>query len=646
MAGPARGDVAIQLAIIRPDEVSLGGTGIFAPLCLSDCGTTMIRPLSARCFLPVFLAAALGAAFVLPAAMAEEGQKSPDGLRQASAEQVEKWIAQLGDADYFVRQKAQDELLKFGFEAFDALSVATTDEDLEIASRAKYLLKRMRVEWTVKGDPEEVRKLLADYESQPLPNKLARMRALAELPGGAGFPALCRLVRYEKSPLLSRQAALQLMARRGAGNPPAGAEAEPIRKALAGSSRAASKWILAWLRFAEDPKAAAAEWAKLVEAEMAMVDSAPNDTSPEIAAALIRIEIDRLKKLGDNDRALAAMRRLIDLDEGEPATIADLLDWMIQQKAWNAIDDLANRFKPQFRSQAVLMYGLAQAKAEQGDKVRAEEIASEAFKLNPVKSVEQLIPHLTTAYALKSRGLIPWALREYRYVIDSAPAAHVVTVSARFSLAEMYHDQGSDREAAEELGKLCEVLKNKPNLDVAGRSVGEVRSRMHYFLALEAKRAGDAAKKLDQIEKGLAMDTPDIDLLILAARESDVKPETRQRVEQAVEQSVAMMREQIENAPDEAIGYNQLAWLLGNTGVKEAELDEAVKLSQRSLELSPENGGYYDTLAHCYFRKGDIEKAVRLQERAVELDPHSGLVRAELDVFRAALKEKEKEKKP
>ena len=38
----------------------------------------------------------------------------------ASPERTEKLIRQLGDKDFFARQKAQDELAQMGFDAFDA----------------------------------------------------------------------------------------------------------------------------------------------------------------------------------------------------------------------------------------------------------------------------------------------------------------------------------------------------------------------------------------------------------------------------------------------------------------------------------------------------------------------------------------------
>ena len=42
---------------------------------------------------------------------------------------------------------------------------ATNNDDLEIAARARYLLKMIHVEWSVESDPPEVKKLLQDYET-------------------------------------------------------------------------------------------------------------------------------------------------------------------------------------------------------------------------------------------------------------------------------------------------------------------------------------------------------------------------------------------------------------------------------------------------------------------------------------------------
>ena len=65
-----------------------------------------------------------------------------------------------------------------------------------------------------------------------------------------------------------------------------------------------------------------------------------------------------------------------------------------------------------------------------------------------------------------------------------------------------------------------------------------------------------------------------------------------------------------------------------------------MKCSQKSIELKPEEGGFYDTLARVYFAKGDLQNAVKQQTKAAELDPHSGLIRRQLEFFRKKLEEK------
>ena len=162
-----------------------------------------------------------------------------------SVEQINRLIKQLGDKDYYVRQRAQDELARLGFEAFDALNAATTNEDLEIASRAKYLLRLMRVEWTADSDPPEVKRCLHDYEFEDRAAREAKMRALAALPGGQGIVALCRLVRFEKSLLLSKSAAVALLSSQINADPPGAAVIEAVRKSLNDCKRPGAVWLLA-----------------------------------------------------------------------------------------------------------------------------------------------------------------------------------------------------------------------------------------------------------------------------------------------------------------------------------------------------------------------------------------------------------------
>ena len=84
------------------------------------------------------------------------------------------------------------------------------------------------------------------------------------------------------------------------------------------------------------------------------------------------------------------------------------------------------------------------------------------------------------------------------------------------------------------------------------------------------------------------------------------------------ESGPAETRDQIDENPEDYRSRNEFAWLIGNT---EGDYDEAVKQSQISIELSPDTGGFYDTLAHCYYGKGDYENAVKYQTKGPKWSP-------------------------
>ena len=605
-----------------------------------------LRRLAATWVAAAVLSGGSSAPAASPPAKETEGLDDQSPESEAHAEQIAQLIKQLGDKDFFVRERAQAELAKFGFEALDALNAATLHEDLEIVARAKYLLRMMQVVWIDKNDPPEVKRLLADYERKDMEakveTKVGRMRALADLPDAAGVPALCRLVRFEKSPLLSKQAAVVLFDRRSVDGLPGKELADAVRTSLGRSSRAGAKWLRTWLRFGDDPRAAVAEWTKLVEAEQAALESASKETSPEIVAALLRFQINWLKKLQQTDKAMAAMRRLLDVEQGNPATLAELLDWLVEQKAWKVVEELAQRFDAQIKENAILLYTLAQAYAAQGDNPRAEKAAEEALRLNPGKEVEQIDLHrYPTAFQLRQRGLFTWAEREFRYVIQNAPEGHDCAAAAQFGLSEMFHDRQKHEAAAkllEDALRTHEKLQRGDN-EIARRSPAEIRSRMHYFLACHFQNQKDLPKQQEHLLAALEGDEPDIDAIIAFCRLPNLSPEQRQKSRAVIAKTIAELEDRIRSEPNNPTNYNQYAWLAGNTA---GDLDLALKYSKKSLELSPETGSYFDTLAHVYFAKRDYENAVKTQSKAARLEPHSGQIRQALERFRVKLDEQKK----
>jgi len=75
---------------------------------------------------------------------------------------------------------------------------------------------------------------------------------------------------------------------------------------------------------------------------------------------------------------------------------------------------------------------------------------------------------------------------------------------------------------------------------------------------------------------------------------------------------------------------------VGNT---DGDLEEALRCSLKSVELSPNSGGYYDTLAHVHYAMGQYDKAVTAQTKAARLEPHSSVIRRKLEEFRKKAEE-------
>ena len=175
---------------------------------------------------------------------------------------------------------------------------------------------------------------------------------------------------------------------------------------------------------------------------------------------------------------------------------------------------------------------------------------------------------------------------------------------------------------------------------------------MYYFLAEHARLNGDRKQYVEHLKKAVGYDPTDADVLIGIYRASEKDPALRKETLDLIREAAGEFRDetieyerQAAEAPTEDIraeyhrelasAHNQLAWLVSNT---EGDYDEAVRSSQRSLELRPETAGYLDTLGRCFYAKGDYKSAVLHQSRAAELDPHSVQIRRQLEFFQQALK--------
>ncbi len=598
------------------------------------------------CFTAIAMALVLGVGTICFAA---DDRPTTDAteLNQRIAALIEL----LGDSQYTVRQRAQDELIKIGFDAFDALRAAETSDDPEIAMQAGYLVRMIRVNWTSEDDPREIQLILNDYETQPVDRRMLRLKQLAELPGGQGLEWLCRMVRFEESPVLSKQAALAIIRQ----EPPSSdedrrARAARITRHMERSNRPAARWLLCDLQAQDDPAAALETWSELTRAERHTLDAHPQETNSRIVVDLLLHKVALLDRLGRTDEIDDVMHEMVLCERGDAESLGELVEWLAKRQAWPIVDEVAVRFAATFELDAMLLYTLAEARRAQGEQARADESAAKALKLGGDNPLE----HLDVASRLLGRGLTEWSDRELRHVIALGPMASPASIQARLILSDSLHDRLRDREAGDVIKELIVAIDNDANVRQQAklllqqqrhrRSVDFLRARMHFYHACDAKQQDRLDEQRALLDKAIEQEPSDLDVIIALYRLNDDDPAHRQRLLKLIQSVVDTCQTAIEEDPDDPVNYNEVAWLIANT---EGDVDEAVRLSNKSVEMVrieatsdadfKRLGGYLDTLAHCYFAKQDYANAVKYQTEAAKLDPHTRAIGRQLQVFRDAL---------
>lgn len=95
-----------------------------------------------------------------------------------------------------------------------------------------------------------------------------------------------------------------------------------------------------------------------------------------------------------------------------------------------------------------------------------------------------------------------------------------------------------------------------------------------------------------------------------------------------------LLLESIRENPRHAASYNDLAWTYAEEG---KDLNEALRLVNRALELDPGRFQILDTKAEILYRMGRVEEAAAIAEGLVERLPKNEYASKQLEKFRGAL---------
>lgn len=315
--------------------------------------------------------------------------------------------------------------------------------------------------------------------------------------------------------------------------------------------------------------------------------------------ALMRIE------QGDAEQALADLEalhgsRLADSEVG--LALARLL---IQQgraeRAWPVLHDTLDALTAEGQQEAAARLRLELAQLLLADK-RWQMALDET---------EQLVRHEEPSLRLAATLIQADALAQLGRG-DEALASLGGRRSGRESLvvakrAELLFGMGREAEAEKELARLG----------------GDAEARR---LAVDVyQRIGRYGESIPLLE-GILREHPeatDVKFRLAAAYErSGQLPE-----------AVATFRDLLQEQPDFHLALNYLGYLWAENG---ENLDEALGLVQRALELDPGNAAYVDSLGWVYYRLGEYDQALKHLRRAAALRPDDGTILEHLgDAYRA-----------
>ena len=597
-----------------------------------------------------------------PAAAAETAAETPGG-------EVMRLIEELGSPSYATRLRAREKLQRLGLEAFDALHEAQYSADTEIAMAARHLIGSLSVSWSRESDPREVRDALREYGAQSLSERESRIQMLGELPQRMGLPALARLVRFEPDLRLSEKAALVLMQQAASDEPERRRQrSEVLLATIDSSDRTACRWLRAYAKDLATGEFSFGTWRRLIAEQRRAVDAAATDiASTSSVLELVRVCVSRGARAGNRDEALALAADHIDLIPPKSRHLIDACSWALDNGLHSFVLELKSRHEQLFADHPVLLYGAAEALFRLDQTEAAGEMAEAAAAIDPVpadpgerdqlspKRIQELAEtHLALGQDLRDRGLFRWAEREYRHIIERLPVDSRAAAFARRNLALMFGELQRHGEVVAVLTPLIDRIEKDKQLMRRLNGVrfdySWIRSLQQFHEGLGLIERGRREAAAPVLEKAWDLSNPpNVDILIAMYR-LDLDAQWNRRVRDILDKTIAVAETDIRNAEIQArqmgrFGFsderlaselNEYAWLVSNT---EGDYRKALRYSERSLEISPDEPALLDTCARCHFALGDYVAAIQTQRRALRLMPHSPPLRRQLRQFEAAAEE-------
>ena len=221
--------------------------------------------------------------------------------------------------------------------------------------------------------------------------------------------------------------------------------------------------------------------------------------------------------------------------------------------------------------------------------------------------------YLASAY--EKRGDTDEALRHFRMIKPSSD----YYANARLHMAYLLQTQEKYDEAADILRKILTAQPDKAEASLMLASIYE--SQEKYDEAIPV------------VKKGLQSAPRNIDLLFRLGVLYDKKGDKPACIRE--------MKKILKIDPKHAESLNYIAYTYAEAGIN---LDEAMAMLQKALQIKPNSGYIIDSLGWVYYQKGMFDKALELLVKAANLTPddptineHLGDVYVKKEMYAAAL---------
>jgi tetratricopeptide (TPR) repeat protein len=408
-------------------------------------------------------------------------------------------------------------------------------------------------------------------------------------------------------------------------------------------------WLRQYLAQLHDPPASVAAWKQLIDQESERLEKNTGETSNQIVIGLLWNLADVHRQVGDQAALIGVLDRMFELstDRVDETTI-ELLVWLTGNESWDALDAFLAKHQDRFDQSKRPLYYAAMARAQQGKKDVAEQLAKDASEIQTQGKLEGF----AAAKDLEEHGQFEWAVREYRKSIEKNGAADYETILARISLSDLLHDHLQHKEAGDTLEPFVKDVQGQGRVGqlyarMREANYGRLRNpdgiaaRYHFYRAEQYLAEKDYSRARQELDLAINFDPTDADVLIAMYRVPDADEKWREAVRQRIRQLAQEFQQKIDQDPSDASNYNQWAWLVSNT---EGDFQKAIRYSHRSLELNTNGdggaGSYLDTLGRCYYAAGDYENALKYQRQAIEKVKYMQVMHRQLALFEKALAEK------